>query len=89
MSDTARSILPLQTLVGNTCLEYDSFFTLSNCKELKVGDIVCFDKIGAYTMTLSPLFITWFPSVWQIDESGIREVRGRWTTDEILCKSDL
>ena len=84
-----RTILPLQTLVGNTCLEYDSFFTLSDTEELKIGDIVRFDKVGAYTMTLSPLFITWFPSVWQIDEEGIREVRRRWETEDFLCKSIL
>lgn len=84
-----RSILSSQALVGNTCLEYDSFFTLSDKDELKVGDIVRFDKVGAYTITLSPLFITWFPPVWQIDEKGIREVRIRWTTEDFLRKSIL
>ena len=88
-SKDEREVFPFQALVGNTCLEYDSFFTLSDREEFKVGDIVRFDKVGAYTMTLSPLFITWFPSVWQIDEEGIREVRRRWITEDFLRKSIL
>ncbi len=84
------TIIPAQTLVGNTCLEYDTLFTLNEYPELKKGDLIRFDKIGAYTMTLSPLFITWFPLVLQInDDDSIEVVRDRWKVEEFLQKSNL
>lgn len=78
-----------QTLVGFTCLEYDTFFSLDGETELAKDDIVCFDKVGAYTLTFSPLFISWFPTVYAISKDKIFVVRDRWTTDEFLQKSIL
>lgn len=78
-----------QILVGYTCLEYDSFFELVKEKQLKVGDIIRFDKVGAYTLTFSPLFISWFPTVYSINNGHISIVRERWTVDEVLQKSKI
>lgn len=78
-----------QTLVGFTCLEYDTFFSLEKEDELAKGDIVYFDKVGAYTLTFSPLFISWFPAVYAVSNDRIVVVRDRWTTDEFLQKSIL
>lgn len=79
----------VQTLVGFTCLEYDTFFSLDEETELSKGDIVCFDKVGAYTLTFSPLFISWFPAVYAISNDRMTLVRDKWTVDEFLQKSNL
>ena len=74
-----------QTLVGFTCLEKDRFFTLSNEKSLKVGDILVFKKVGAYTLSLSPLFISFFPAVYTIDEDeNLFCLREKWTAKEFI-----
>lgn len=78
-----------QILVGYTCLEYDSFFELIKEKQLQVGDIIRFDKVGAYTLTFSPLFISWFPTVYSINNGHVSIVRERWTVDEVLQKSKI
>ena len=78
-----------QTLVGFTCLEYDTFFSLDEETELVKGDIVCFDKVGAYTLTFSPLFISWFPTVYAYSHDKLFIVREKWTVDEFLQKSNL
>lgn len=78
-----------QILVGYTCLEYDTFFNIENEQGLQVGDIVRFDKVGAYTLTFSPLFISWFPTVYSINEGKIKVVREKWTTEEFLQKSKI
>jgi diaminopimelate decarboxylase len=77
-----------QELVGFTCMENDRFFMLKNEKSLRVGDAVIFKKVGAYTMTLSPLFIYYYPAVYSIDDNGnIACLREKWTVDEFLNKS--
>ena len=78
-----------QTLVGYTCLEYDTFFKLEDMGKLQRGDIIRFDKVGAYTMTFSPLFISWFPTVYYTYNGNVGIARGKWTTDEVLQKSRL
>lgn len=78
-----------QTLCGYTCLEYDILFQLNNTRLLKRGDILRFDKIGAYTMTFSPLFISWFPTVYYVDGDNFGIARGKWTSDEFLQKSNI
>lgn len=71
-------------LTGYTCLEKDRFFLEE--KPINVGDIVEFRKVGAYTLSLSPLFITFFPAVYMINEN-ITCVRDKWTVKEFLQKN--
>ena len=78
-----------QILVGYTCLEYDTFFSLEKERKLKRGDIIRFDKVGAYTLTFSPLFISWFPTVYSIKNGIITVARDRWTAAEFLQKSNI
>ena len=77
-----------QIVVGFTCLEYDDIMTLNYQYELKEGDIIKYDKLGAYTFSLSPLFISFFPTVYSIDKSGlIKTIRIKWTSREFIQKS--
>lgn len=74
-----------QELVGFTCLEKDRLFILQDDYALSEGDMIRFDKVGAYTMTLSPLFISYFPAVYFLKEDGrIECTRFRWTVNEYL-----
>ena len=75
--------------MGYTCLEYDTFFELEHERTLRRGDVIRFDKVGAYTLTFSPLFISWFPMVYSIKNGKISVARGRWTTEEFLQKSNI
>lgn len=46
--------------------------------------------MGAYTMSMTPLFIEYFPTVVVTDENGNEEVvREKWTTKEFIQKSKL
>ena len=79
-----------QVLVGFTCLENDRFFTLTDEYSLKEGDVIRFNKVGAYTMTLTPLFISLFPAVYVKNENGdIECLRPRWTVEEFIQLSKL
>ena len=52
--------------------------------ELKEGDRIIYNRAGAYTMCLSPLFIELFPPVYVLDRGMITEIRKRWTVDDYL-----
>lgn len=85
-----RDNVEKQIVVGFTCLEYDDIMSLKNMPEMKIGDVIRFDKLGAYTMTLSPLFISYFPAVYVRDENGNLEcVRERWTAKEFVQLSKI
>ena len=80
--------LDKQIVVGFTCLEYDNIMVLENQQEVSVGDRFRFDKLGAYTLTLSPLFISYFPAVYVLNEDGsLQCVRERWTAKEFVQAS--
>lgn len=64
-----------QILCGFTCMEGDRFFVL-NDQPLKIGDKVIFQKVGAYTMGLSPQFIEFYPPVYA-EQNGKIEVARR------------
>lgn len=88
ISDIKKSCLDKQIVVGFTCLEYDNIMVLENYQEVSVGDRFRFDKLGAYTLTLSPLFISYFPAVYVLNEDeSVQCVRGRWTAKEFVQTS--
>jgi diaminopimelate decarboxylase len=55
-----------QILCGFTCMEEDRFFSLE-AAPLSLNDRVVFEKVGAYTMGLSPQFIEAYPAVYATD----------------------
>lgn len=76
-----------QVICGYTCLEYDRLMKIENNVELQIGDKIKFNKIGAYSIALSPLFIEYFPKVYVKNENGYMCVRERWDIDEYIQKS--
>ena len=81
-NDSKEYQVPLQIVGGGTCLEYDKIFEIENQNLLAVGDIIKYESVGAYTMTLSPLFIRFFPNVYLKDTNGYRLIRKKWSASD-------
>lgn len=80
-----ENIIPEQIICGYTCLDYDRIFKLENEKELFIGDEIIFNKVGAYTMSLSPLFIEYFPDIYVEKINGTIDcVRKKWGVGEYI-----
>ena len=76
-----------QILCGFTCMENDRFFKLK-APELQPGDRVIFEKVGAYTMGLSPQFISFYPPVAVMQNGELKVVRRKNEAEDFL-KSNI
>lgn len=77
-------IIEFQVISGFTCMENDRLFVLEDHPQLSVGDKIIYERVGAYTLGLSPLFIKYFPAVYVEENNEIYSVRDRWTAKEYL-----
>ena len=84
-----RRVLPKQIICGYTCMEHDRLFDAVNEPELLPGDQITYEKVGAYTMCLTPLFIKYFPDVYVERNGAFTKVREAWKPEEFLMKSRL
>lgn len=75
-----------QVFVGCTCLENDRLFRMDNAPQMRVGDMVKFSFVGAYTSCLSPLFIRFFPNVYVQEGEELTLARKAWDEDDFLQK---
>lgn len=82
-------ILEKQIICGYTCMEHDRLFTAVGEPALQPGDRIIYDKVGAYTMCLTPLFIRYFPDVYVRSQGKLTKVREGWTPEDYLTKSIL
>lgn len=73
-----------QIISGFTCMEDDRLFCLEDEPLLACGDQIVYEKVGAYTMCLSPLFIEYFPAVYLKRGDETICVRERWTAHEYM-----
>lgn len=77
--------VPMQIISGGTCLEYDKIFELKDAALLQIGDRINYKSVGAYTMTLSPLFIRYFPNIYLQDKDGSYSlIRKRWSAADFF-----
>ena len=76
-----------QIVSGCTCLEYDRLFSIKDKPLLSVGDRILYKNVGAYTFTLSPMFIRFIPNVYAKEENGYKLIREKWTVAEFIQKS--
>lgn len=81
--------LDKQVICGYTCMEHDRFFEEYNNYELSIGDKIIYEKVGAYTMCLTPLFIKYFPDVYVLDNNQFIKVREKWTPIQYIQNSIL
>lgn len=86
--DSVVSQFP-QVVSGLTCLEYDRMFTIpAGERKLSVGDRIIFHRVGAYTMSLTPLFIHYFPTIYLKNPNGhLSVIREEWCEDDFIQKS--
>jgi diaminopimelate decarboxylase len=82
-----EEVLPSQVITGYTCMEHDRMFVLEDKPLLSVGDKIVYENVGAYTMSLSPMFIQYYPAVYLKENSNIYLVRERWSNVEYIKKS--
>ena len=75
-----------QIVCGFTCMDKDRIIEFTDYPELKVGDRIIFHKIGAYSMQMNPLFISFYPTVYLKDGEEYSVVRRAWTPDDFLIK---
>lgn len=78
-----------QILTGFTCMENDRLFALEGGRKLMKGDRIVYEKVGAYTMCLSPLFSEYYPAVYLEDNGTISCVRRKWGVQEYVQQSLL
>ena len=71
-----------QIICGYTCMDHDRIMTLNNEKELHVGDIIIYNKVGAYTMTFGGPFIRYYPEVYLRDGKKMNRVRARMSVKD-------
>ena len=76
-----------QVICGYTCMEHDRLFEAHDDPELLPGDKIIYDKVGAYTMCLTPLFIKYFPDVYVEAGGKLTLVRESWKPEEYMMKS--
>lgn len=87
ITDGERTAHPKQVICGYTCMEHDRLFVEKNGPTLQEGDQIIYDKVGAYTMCLTPLFIKYFPDVYVEDSGKYSLVRKSWTPEQYIMNS--
>jgi diaminopimelate decarboxylase len=72
-----------QTICGCTCIEEDRITRLIDSPRLILGDKLLFKNVGAYTMTLNPLFIRYFAPVYLHEGNSYTLIRDNWQANDI------
>ena len=77
-------IIEKQVVSGFTCIEFDRLFVLEKYPKLSIEDMIIYQKVGAYTLCLSPLFIKNYPSVYVKQKDTYALVRKKGTVEDYL-----
>jgi len=78
-----------QELCGFTCIEMDRLGNIDLPFPLLPDDMVSFKNCGSYSMTLSPLFINYFPPVYVYDGNNYKTVRHAWDENDYISKCEV
>lgn len=79
-----EKIVPKQVIGGCTCLEFDRLMELHDHRALRSGDRIVIDRVGAYTLCFTPLFIRYWPAVYAMRDGKCKLVRERWRVEKIV-----
>lgn len=85
----SKNALLRQVVSGYSCIEMDRFLDLNNQPELQIGDEVTINNVGAYTISLAPLFIEYYPAVIVKNGDDYSVAREAWTTQDFTQKQKL
>lgn len=83
----SQPIVNKQVICGYTCMEHDRLYEAVNEPALAPGDRIIYEKVGAYTMCLTPLFIKYFPDVYVENNGLYTMVREAWKPEDYISKS--
>jgi diaminopimelate decarboxylase len=72
-----------QILCGFTCMEGDRFFSVER-SPIELGSKVVFEKVGAYTMGMSPQFIELYPAVYAMEKGELTLARPKNTAKHFV-----
>lgn len=84
-----KGIVDKQELCGFTCIEMDRLGVVENADMLQKGDRIQFLNCGSYSMTLAPLFISYFPRVYTKKDGRYEIVRGAWNEIDFMRKCEV
>lgn len=73
-----------QIITGFSCMENDRLIIINNGKKLIVGDMLEFENLGAYTMTLMPCFIKGYPKVYLKENENFKIIQESKSIIDIL-----
>lgn len=79
-----KSFVTKQVIGGCTCLEFDRLMELHDQRALQTGDRIVIDRVGAYTLCFTPLFIRYWPAVYAMRDGKCKLVRERWRVEKIV-----
>ena len=72
-----------QIVCGFTCMDKDRIIEPMGITELQEGDRLVFHRVGAYTMQMNPLFISFYPAVY-VRDGNQTCVRKAWTAEDFI-----
>lgn len=84
-----RPVVASQIIGGYTCLEDDRIAVLQDSPLLKTGDRLIYENTGAYTLTLSPMFIRMLPAVFVDDGNEMKQVQRARCGNDIIRDEDV
>lgn len=88
-SSKSENIIHRQIISGYTCIEMDRFLEYIDKPELEIGDTITVSNTGAYSLSLAPLFIEFFPQVVVNDHDKLKVVREVWSINEFMQNNIL
>lgn len=89
LCEDRRESVSSQVICGFTCIEMDRIGILKEEQELKTGDRIFINNCGSYSMTLSPLFISYYPRVYVDDGNEFICVRKEWDENTFMQKCEV
>lgn len=88
-TDKENEVLLTQELCGFTCIETDRLGKINDANKLQVGDRIQFMNCGSYSMTLAPLFISYYPTVYALEDGNYRIIRQAWDETDFMRKCEV
>ncbi|WP_187107402.1 type III PLP-dependent enzyme domain-containing protein [Treponema pectinovorum] len=85
----SNKFIETQILAGFTCVEKDRLAQLENEKELELNDRILFKVTGAYTISMSPLFIQNYPIIYELKNGNYHIIRNRWTVENFMQNCEV
>lgn len=83
-----KSKVKKQSIVGYTCMEDDRIFEIKNQEKINIGDSIIYNKVGAYTLCLTPQFIKFIPDIYvKTKNKRLKLVEKHWEAKDLIRKA--